>query len=160
MGKVTDNCNSMFLMGQRLKECRDIRGLSQDQLAEAVEKLSDNRGKTRSAKHISYLENGVRAMSVEYANLLAQALNIRPEYLLLKDDFKTESERIHALTFGEHEVYDLIIEVMKLHGYKIVAETFDYEPPEIDEKGTNIEECTMGLNHKKMLPVPILGMTK
>ena len=121
MGKVTDNCNSMFLMGQRLKECRDIRGLSQDQLAEAVERLSDNRGKTRSAKHISYLENGVRAMSVEYANLLAQALNIRPEYLLLKDDFKTESEIIHALTFGEHEVYDLIIEVMKLHGYEIVA---------------------------------------
>ena len=28
------------------------------------------------------------------------------------------------------------------------------------KKGTNIEECTMGLNHKKMLPVPILGMTK
>ena len=157
MGKVTDNCNSMFLMGQRLKECRDIRGLSQDQLAEAVEKLSDNRGKTRSAKHISYLENGARAMSVEYANLLAQALNIRPEYLLLKDDFKTESERIHALTFGEHEVYDLIIEVMKLHGYEIVAETFDYEPPEIDEKGNEYRRVHYGIKSQENAACAYIG---
>ena len=82
----------MFLMGKRLKECRIACGLSQEQLIEAVMKLPDNRGKERSEKQISYLENGTRPISVEYASLLAQVLNVRVEYLLLKDDFRTEHE--------------------------------------------------------------------
>ena len=49
----------MFLMGKRLKECRIACGLSQEQLIEAVMKLPDNRGKERSEKQISYLENGL-----------------------------------------------------------------------------------------------------
>lgn len=68
--------------GKRLKECRIACGLSQEQLIEAVMKLPDNRGKERSEKQISYLENGTRPISVEYASLLAQVLNVRVEYLL------------------------------------------------------------------------------
>ena len=95
----------MFLMGKRLKECRIACGLSQEQLIEAVMKLPDNRGKERSEKQISYLENGTRPISVEYASLLAQVLNVRVEYLLLKDDFRTE-----------HEMF---VNLIKLHGYDI-----------------------------------------
>ena len=109
----------MFLMGKRLKECRIACGLSQEQLIDAVMKLPDNRGKERSEKQISYLENGTRPISVEYASLLAQVLNVRVEYLLLKDDFRTEHEMFEDGLRGLHNVYSNIVNLSKLHGYDI-----------------------------------------
>ncbi len=109
----------MFLMGKRLKECRIACGLSQEQLIDAVMKLPDNRGKERSEKQISYLENGTRPISVEYASLLAQVLNVRVEYLLLKDDFRTEHEMFEDGLRGLHDAYSNIVNLIKLHGYDI-----------------------------------------
>ena len=106
----------MFLMGKRLKECRIACGLSQEQLIEAVMKLPDNRGKERSEKQISYLENGTRPISVEYASLLAQVLNVR---VLLKDDFRTEHEMFENGLSGLHDVYSNIVNLIKLHGCDI-----------------------------------------
>jgi DNA-binding helix-turn-helix protein len=106
-------------MGKRLKECRTACGLSQEQLIDAVMKLPDNRGKERSEKQISYLENGTRPISVEYASLLAQVLNVRVEYLLLKDDFRTEHEMFEDGLRGLHNAYSNIVNLIKLHGYDI-----------------------------------------
>lgn len=122
MDNLTENNNSMFQIGKRLRECRVSKGLSQEQLAEAVEALPDNRGKTRSAKHISYLENGTRAMSAEYAGLLAQVLNVRTEYLLLKDDNKTNAAIFaKAITKKCHEGDTLMV------GLSVFAELAGYQ---------------------------------
>lgn len=144
MGEVTNNCNSMFLMGQRLKECREICGLSQAQLTEKVENLKDNRGKVRSAKQLSYLENGTRALSVEYAELLSQALNVRSEYLLLKDDFRTEADRIAAIAGMRHSRNDLIIEILRCHGYSVEDATQSM-PIQVDEQGREFRVAMVSL---------------
>lgn len=144
MAKVTNNYNSVFLMGERLKECRDIKGLSQEQLAEAVESLPDNHGKTRSAKHISYLENGTRAMSVEYANLLSQVLNVRPEYLLLKDNYRTEAERISESENRHCGKFDLIVKLLQFHGYS-VEDVTKAMPIQTDTNGRKFRTETIAL---------------
>ena len=117
----TENVDDMFEAGRRLKECRKWRGMSREKLIECVEALPDNKGKTRSPKQISYIENGTRPLSSEYAFLLAQALNIRVEYLLLKDKYRTEEDRIHSYVTGEHDKHDLIISLLKLHNYNVTV---------------------------------------
>ena len=144
MAKVTTDYDFMFLAGKRLKECREICGFSQDQLAEAVENLIDNHGKSRSAKHISYLENGTRQMSVEYAILLAQALKVRPEYLLLKDNFRTEADRLAADASARLTKYDLIIELLQQHGYDVEDAT-GLAPTQTDGNGKNFRPAMIAL---------------
>lgn len=141
----TEQGGNMFEVGRRLRECREWRGLSRDNLVERVEALPENGGKTRSVKQISYIENGTRKLSNEYALLLSRALNIRIEYLLLQDSYRTDGDRIDAISSGTHEVHDLITELIKLHGYEIVADTFDYEPLEKDENGNKFRKVHYGI---------------
>jgi transcriptional regulator with XRE-family HTH domain len=82
-----------FRTGQRITECRKLRGLSREELVERIEALPNNNGKERSVKQIGYLENGTRQLSLEYAELLAEALQVKSDYLLLKSNFKTDEER-------------------------------------------------------------------
>lgn len=79
-------------MGKRVKNCRKRYGLSRDQLVQRIEALPANCGKDRSTKQIEYIENGTRKLSNDYALLISQALGVRVEYLLLKDDFMTDTE--------------------------------------------------------------------
>ena len=123
MEKVTHNKGTMFLIGERLKSCRKAAGLSQEQLIDIIEALPDNMGKERNAKQISYLENGTRQLSPEYASLLAQALNVRVEYLLLKDDFRTEIEKLTDTLAGMNGIYNHILSLAALHGYETVSYT-------------------------------------
>lgn len=111
--------------GERIRECRKMRGLSRKQLVDKIMLLPDNGEKDRSEKQISYLENGTRSLSLEYATLIAQALQIRIEYLLLKDDFKTEDERISYICQSDSRRTNMIEELIKLHGYVSTFETWD-----------------------------------
>lgn len=144
MQKVTQNCDLMFLTGERLRKCREICGLSRAQLIEKIENLKDNHGKIRSEKHLSYLENGTRALSVEYAELLAQALNVRSEYLLLKDDFRTETDRIAASVGMRHSRNDLIVEILRCHGYGVEDATQSM-PTQVDEQGREFRVAMVSL---------------
>lgn len=71
--------------GQRLKECRELRKMTQNELA----MLSHC-----SPQSISYIENGRRGMSRELAHIFAEKLQVKEEYILLESDFKTDSEKI------------------------------------------------------------------
>ncbi len=144
MGIGTQTKAEMFEAGKRLRECREMRGLSRAQLIEAVELLPDNRGKDRSEKQLSYLENGTRALSLEYASLLAQVLHIRVEYLLLKDNYKTEDERIGASVTNRTEKKDLIMELMRLHGYSIKDATLEM-PVHADADGKEYRTVTISI---------------
>lgn len=148
MGTRTKNYETMFRTGERLRECREWRGLSRDKLIERVEALPDNRGKIRSVKQIAYIENGTRPLSSEYALLLSQALNIRIEYLLLKDNYRTEAERIGAHVANGNEKQNLIIELMKLHFYEVEDAT-QRMPVEVDEDGKEYRKTTLALKSPK-----------
>lgn len=140
----TENREDVFEIGKRLKECREWRGLSRDELIQCVEALPSNRGKVRSVKQLSYIENGTRTLSMEYASLFSQALNIRIEYLLLKDDFRTEEERISVHVDNRHTRVDLISELLKLHGYEIKEVTREM-PVEVDETGRKYQRKTFAI---------------
>lgn len=69
--------------GQRLKECREAARMTQENLAEITD---------YSVQTVSYIENGKRGMSKESAYTFAKYLNVRMEYLLCDDDFKTAED--------------------------------------------------------------------
>lgn len=122
MVKGTSDKENMLLAGERLRECRKLRGMTLEQLAECIELLPGNNGKVRSAKQISYIENGTRTLSAEYALLLSEALNVRIEYLLLKDEYKTEEERIGSIIEHNSTRQDYICNLITLHGYETAEE--------------------------------------
>lgn len=114
MAKVTDSDKNRFKTGDRIKECRKLRGLSQAQLIEKIELLPDNHGKDRNEKQIAYLESGARTLSLEYATLIAQALQVRAEYLLLKDDYMTENDKFCASLDRMEESAKILHSVIRL----------------------------------------------
>lgn len=93
MGKGTKNHETWCEMGRRVKECRRLKGMSRAQLVEAIESLPSNNGKDRSEKQIGYIESGARALSTEYAMLISEVLGVSVEYLQLKSDYKTQTEK-------------------------------------------------------------------
>lgn len=68
----------------------------------------------------------------------------RIEWLMGYDDYKTEEDRIDTIVSGTHEAYNLIAKLMKLHGYEIVTDTFDYEPP-VEENGREYRNLHYGI---------------
>ena len=62
-----------YTIGQRVKEARKKKHLSQADLAEAVEK---------STSYISYMETGLKCMSLETLVDIANALDVSADYIL------------------------------------------------------------------------------
>lgn len=62
-----------YTIGQRVKEARKKKHLSQADLAEAVEK---------STSYISYMETGLKCMSLETLVGIANALDVSADYIL------------------------------------------------------------------------------
>lgn len=79
-------------IGERLRLCRKEKKLTMEALASIIENLPENNGMPRTPQQIGYIERGERKLSGEWATLLSIALNVRVEYLLCKDDFKTSME--------------------------------------------------------------------
>lgn len=75
--------------GRRLKQCRIESGITQKEFAKRA---------NYSVQQICYIENGKRGMSEESARIFGKLLNVRPEYLLAKDDSKTLIESIVSRT--------------------------------------------------------------
>ena len=92
MIKVT-NEEKKALSATRLRVCRKEARLTQ---AELIDKICEIDNKSRDEKQISYIENQKRQMSPEYAHLIGEVLDIRPEYLLGEDDFKTKAALLKA----------------------------------------------------------------
>lgn len=62
-----------FIIGQRIKELRKNKGVSQAKLSEIIDK---------SPSYISYLENGIKFMSVETLINIANALGATTDMIL------------------------------------------------------------------------------
>lgn len=67
----------------RISECRKEKGYTQQSLAEKV---------AITKQFLSALENGRRRLTADVAYSIAGVLGVRMEYLLGKDDFKTQKE--------------------------------------------------------------------
>ncbi|MCD8047220.1 MAG: helix-turn-helix transcriptional regulator, partial [Clostridiales bacterium] len=94
--------------GARVRECREMRGLTREELIERIERLPENGSTTRSAKQLDYIERGVRPMSPQYSRLLSKALSVREQYLLLEDNFATENDRISHIAGQQFDRSSLI----------------------------------------------------
>lgn len=84
--------NKNNISGERVRECREEKHLTLEELAARVYELPENGGKSRSPGHIGYVERGERGLSTDWAWLLSIVLGVRMEYLLGKDDYKTENQ--------------------------------------------------------------------
>lgn len=113
----TNSPEKMLLLGERLKKCRKAAGFTQPKLVEMIESLPENNGKIRSEKHISAVERGERALSIEYATLISKVLHVRSEYLLGYDDFQTRADRAHARFAKIDKKYNCIKYLIKDMGY-------------------------------------------
>lgn len=120
--KSTISKETRLLLGQRLKQCRINAGYTQRKLIEAIEALPENNEKIRSEKQISAIERGKRTISLEYAHLVSKVLNIREEYLLGEDDYKTEKE----VWAKRHELFDIksniALQLLHLAGFQPVCD--------------------------------------
>ena len=103
------------LIGDRIRECREEKHYTQEQLAQKVRNLPENGDKERSPQHLGCLERGERKLSPEWARLLSKALGVRAEYLLCEDDFKTEQIKKTYPMFKK--VYDKQISRKALNKY-------------------------------------------
>lgn len=98
--------------GKRLKECLKNNHITQSDLAQKS-------GYT--PQYISYIVTGRKKLSTDAAIAFAKILNIRPEYLLCHDDFKTDVEalwRPHKNRIRLSECVDFLIEY---NGYEWIS---------------------------------------
>lgn len=121
--------------GQRLKECRELRKITQNELA----MLSHC-----SPQSISYIENGRRGMSRDLAHIFAKELKIKEEYILLESDFKTDSEKVKHEEDIMNAIDNSAFKYLTSLGYKITFSAFAAE----DEALLHIENDVFKISSK------------
>lgn len=108
-------------MDNRIKELREKRGWTQDQLAEAA---------GTSFQQVSRLENGTRRLTVEWMQRIAKALGVHPAALLADQPPNSDSlakDAEHALLIRLWDMLDLsekrmIASIARDKGIEILAD--------------------------------------
>lgn len=75
---------NQYAFGKRLKECRTLIDMTQEELAEIV---------GVDKQHISRIERGSRACSIDLLVILASTLHVSTDYLLMGKSFYFEPIR-------------------------------------------------------------------
>ena len=129
--------------GKRLKQWLKEQNITAKALCERI---------NYTPQYLSDITTGKAPLTPDLARIIKNAFpeipldeRVRAEWLLCEDDFETEGDRIDEITSGTRAVYKLIEELMKLHGYEIVTDTFDYEPLEVDENGREYRNLHYGI---------------
>jgi len=96
-------------LGKRIKKLREMKGLSQRELAAKVAKLK----KTRTSNAtISEVENGKRNLTIESLSYIARSLEVKVEYLFKFDDLEQETPNILKEIHSEfNQIPEFIIEI-------------------------------------------------
>lgn len=123
--------------GRRLKSLLARSGITQKQLAE---KLS------YTPQHISQIVQGNRRMPFELAQRIIQEVfpEYRVEWLMGRDDIKTEDDRISKYFDAMEKKQDLILSVIELHGY-IVKDVTKEMPVQTDAQGMEYRPATIAI---------------
>jgi transcriptional regulator with XRE-family HTH domain len=98
-------------VGRRIKEIRNLRGMSQDDLAD---KLGVNRS------FISKLENGKKPISLEHIQKLSKNLDVEPEDLLV--DKNKLIKHNEDLIFIKEKFTDQELQVMARYARALIDE--------------------------------------
>lgn len=111
--------------GKRLRECRKLRKMTQEQFAEAI-------GKT--VNHVSMMENGERTINLERAIKFAKILNVSPRYIMLETDLMLE--RNGSYTSGNYtdNADRSLVQLLLDLGYEVyfyVVKLFDGKMPDV-----------------------------
>lgn len=107
---MKNNKNLNIEIGKRLKICRTLANMTQEKLSEAVD---------CSVQTLSLVENGKRGLSLELTRKLARQLNVREEYLLCEDDFKTQEDKLISLYSNDNSSCLIQIEYLRTLGINI-----------------------------------------
>ena len=98
-------------IGKKIKQYRSVKGISQEELGNAV---------FVSGKHISYIETGARVPSLELVVLIANVLDVSADDLLVDNLTHTSSSvgaEIHAIlqdcNHDEKEMLTRLLTFMK-----------------------------------------------
>lgn len=109
---------SNTLQGNRLKECRLERHLTQEQLAEAA---------NLSKQHISYVECGKRSLSLDTVRSIAKILKVRESYLLCEDEFKTDSDQYIKEVHDDNHITKCLFNLLEALGYSVKKKAATYK---------------------------------
>lgn len=144
--------------GKRLKRWLREQNITAKALCERI---------NYTPQYLSDIITGKTSLTPDLAKIIKNAFpempideRVRTEWLLCEDDFETEGDRIDAINSGTRDVYKLITELMKLHGYEIVTDTFDYEPPEVDENGCEYRSLHYGIKSTETCACAYIGHAK
>lgn len=93
----------MLLMGQRIKEARKAKGLSQEQLGEIL-----NVSKTT----ISWYESDSRTPTLEHFDKLTEVLDISADYLLGKEVIAVAEDNSYSVKIAKKDL-EILSEIKK-----------------------------------------------
>ena len=92
--------NSNNKRGSRLKECRELRHMTQEQFAKKV---------ACSANYISMLERGDRVIDWDKAVRFAEILDVSPSYLMCESDIVDQSQTLSTYDFKTQRAKDTLL---------------------------------------------------
>lgn len=139
--------------GKRLKEWMDYIGITSQSLCTAInytpQYISDIvTGKKRLTPDLAALISNVSCSFMHKRTgaeiTLGVCNRVRAEYLLLEDDYMTESDRINSKCENQIGRKELLECLLKLHFYEIKDIT-DTMPIEYDEDGRGFQRQTFAL---------------
>lgn len=96
------------LCGERLRQCLEASHMTQKELSEQT---------NYSAQYISYIVTGKRSASAEALIIFAKVLNVRKEYLLCEDDYRTIEEEQQALRISDKKNIEYVLKYLDFLGY-------------------------------------------
>lgn len=98
--------------GKRLKECITAVKMTQSQVAKES-------GFTQ--QYISNIIRGLKPMTVTAARTLSKVLNVREEYLLCEDNYRTDREIFTTSANLHQESRNITTKLLNMAGYKITC---------------------------------------
>ena len=110
-----------ILIGKRIRSIRKKKGITQLILSEQI---------NRSASYISYIENGIKSVSLDTLVLIANALNVSTDELLLDsltNTIKVSNHEFAALVSDctEYEIR-ILLDILKSAKYSLREHRYLY----------------------------------
>lgn len=115
-------------IGERVREVREAKGMSQTGLAQLV---------ICSQNNISKIERGISGANMENLSRIARACDVSEDYLLLRTDFKTRADAVRAM-IGQMQQADALWTAFIEH----IATYAGYHTIEADRVGVDPTDTT------------------
>lgn len=143
--------------GGRVKQLLHEHNIRQIELADKI---------SVTPEHLNAILNGKRTLTLEHAQSIAKLFNVRFEWIMCFDDFKTEHERISAALNGPSDRQALIERLIKIHGYThkeqydkeicdyVERVYFEYAPGSLSD-----DEILQMVRQKERFPDPVITVT-